>query len=65
MWEENYVWLFFYFNFERSYNVLKSKSRCIFLNKNINFSKNKMKLKIENPTLCFSSYKNRKLKIKL
>ena len=59
------MWLFLCFDFERSYNVLKSKIRCIFLNKNINFNKNKMELKIENPTLCFSSYKNRKLKIKL
>ena len=34
------VWLFYYFNFERSYDVLKSKSPCILLNKNINFNKN-------------------------
>ena len=31
------MWLFYYFNFEKNYGVLKSKSRCIFLNKNINF----------------------------
>ena len=31
------MWLFFYFNFERNYDVLKSKSKCpcIFLNTNI------------------------------
>ena len=33
------VWLFYYFNFERNYDVLKSKSPCILLNKNINFNK--------------------------
>ena len=31
--QQNYVWLFFYFNFERNYDVLKSKSPCILLNK--------------------------------
>ena len=31
--------LFFYFSFERNYDVLKSKSPCILLNKNINFNK--------------------------
>ena len=25
-WEQNYVWLLYYFNFERNYDVLKSKS---------------------------------------
>ena len=28
------------FNIERSYDVLKSKSSCVLLNKNINFNKN-------------------------
>ena len=31
--EQNYGWLFYYFYFERNYDVLKSKSRCILLNK--------------------------------
>ena len=26
VWEQNCVWLFYYFNFERNYDVLKSKS---------------------------------------
>ena len=45
---------------------------CIFLNKNMNFNKNGIETKMENPTqvletrnLCFSSYKNYKLKVKL
>ena len=32
------VWLFYYFNFERNYDVLKSKILCILLNKNINLN---------------------------
>ena len=43
------VWLFYYFNFERNYNVLKPNS-CILLNKNVNFNKKKTELKIRNPT---------------
>ena len=61
------MWLFYYFNFERNYDAFKSKSPCMLLNKNVNFNKNETESKIENPrgTLCFSSYKNRKLKVKL
>ena len=66
------MWLFYYFNFERNYDVLKSKSPCILLNKNINFNKQQRNRKwkiphtvLERRTLCFSSYKNCKLKIKL
>ena len=40
------MWLLYYRNFERSYDVLKSKSSCILLNKNINFNKNGMELEI-------------------
>ena len=47
------MWLFYYFNFERNYDVLKSKSPCILLNKNINFNKNETESKIENPTHSF------------
>ena len=59
----------YYFNFERSHDVLKSKSACILLNKNIKTKRNR-KIKIshtvlERRTLSFSSYKNRKLKVKL
>ena len=44
---------------------------CFLLNKDINFNKIETESKMENPTilerqsLCFSSYKNRKLKLKL
>ena len=53
MWEQNCVWLIYYFNFERNYDVLKSKNPCIFLNKNINFSKNEKESKMENPAQNF------------
>ena len=65
--------VFLYLNFKRKYDVLKSKSSCVLLKKNINFNKNKTKSKMENPThtvlerrtMCFSSYQNCKLKVKL
>ena len=67
VWGEKCVWLFCYFNFKRNYDVLKSKSLCILLNKNISFNKNQTKQKMENPThssseanLVPSSYKNHK-----
>ena len=44
------VLLFYYFNFERNYGVLETKSPYIFLNKNINFIKNETESKIENPS---------------
>ena len=44
---------FYYFNFERNYVVLKSKSPCIFLSKNINFNENETESKMENPTHSF------------
>ena len=38
-----------YFDLESfDYEVLKSKSLCILLNKNINFDKNQTKLRMEN-----------------
>ena len=51
----------------------KSKRPCILLNKNINFNKNETESKIKNPAhtvlkrraSCFSSCKNRTLKVKL
>ena len=33
------MWLFYYFSFERNDDMLKSKSLCILLNKNVNFHK--------------------------
>ena len=70
VWEQNCEWLFYYSNFERNYDALKSKTPCILLNKNINFNKNGTESEIphtvlERQTLCFSSYKSRKVKIKL
>ena len=56
VWEQNYMWLLYYlyyFYFERNNDVLKSKIVCFLLNKNINFSKNKTELKMENPTHNF------------
>ena len=61
--EQNCVWLFYYFNFESSYDVLKSKSPCILLNKNINFHKNEAESKIENPHTLLE--RRTKLKVKL
>ena len=56
------MWLFYYFDFDRKYEVLKLKS----------LFKNEMEPKIENTThlfrerrtFCFSSHKNRELKVK-
>ena len=42
-----------YFNFERNYEVLKSKSPSILLNKNINLNKSEMESKMENPRQSF------------
>ena len=63
---------FLLFNYERNYDILKSKSSCFLVNKNINSNKNEMESKMENPThtfteinLYFSSCKNRELKVKL
>ena len=53
VWEQNCVWLLYYFSFERNYDVLKSESPCILLNKNQNFNKNETEPKIENPTHSF------------
>ena len=40
------MWLFYYFYFERNYDVLKSKSPCFSLNKNIiKFNKNETESK--------------------
>ena len=62
------MWLFCYFHFERNYDVLKSKSPCTLFYKKK--TKQNVKWKIpytvsERRTLCFSSCKNQKLKVKL
>ena len=51
--EPNCVWLFHHFNFKRNYDLLRSKSPFIVLNKNINFYKNKTESKMGNPTHSF------------
>ena len=72
VWEQSYVWLLYYFCYERSYYVLKLKSPCILLNKNKKLTKTRWNRKWKTPqtvlerwNLIFSSYKNCKLKIKL
>ena len=57
---------------ERNYDVLKSKRLWFLLNKNINVNKNETEQKwiiphttLERQSWQFSSYKNRKLKVKL
>ena len=49
----NCVPLFYYFNFEQNYDILKSKSLSILLNKTINFNKNEGELKMGNPKYSF------------
>ena len=63
---------FLLFNFDRNYDVFKSKSSCIVLSKNITLIKMKRNRRrkiphpvIERQALCFNSYKNCKLKVKL
>ena len=41
------------FLFERNHDVLKSKSPCFLLNKNVKYNKDKEELKIENHTHSF------------
>ena len=47
VWEHSCVSLFYYFDFERNYDVLMSKNPCILLNKNMNFNLNAMESKME------------------
>ena len=48
---------FLFFDFERNYDVLKSKSRCNSLSKTINFNKNQRESKMENPKHSFRETK--------
>ena len=41
--------LFYYFNFEKNNDILKSKGPYFSFNKNINFKKNKTESKVESP----------------
>ena len=47
------MWLFYYFNFQRNHDVLKSKSPFIFLNKHINFNKSETESEMEKLKHCF------------
>ena len=44
---------FLFFDFERNYDVLKSKCPCILMNSNINFHKNEMESELQKPTNSF------------
>ena len=54
--------LFYYFNFERNFEVLELKSPYILLNKNINFNRNETESKMENPA---HSFRGKKLVLQL
>ena len=41
------MWFSIILYFERNYDLLQSKTPCIFLNKNINFNKNETESKME------------------
>ena len=47
------MWPFYYFNFERNYDILKPKSPYFLSNTNINFHKNDQQSDMENPTHKF------------
>ena len=47
------MWLFYNFDFERNHDVLKSKSPCFLLYKNIKFNKKETESKMENSTHTF------------
>ena len=51
------MWPFYYFDFEKSYDVFKSKSPCILLKKNIHCNKNETQFgfrKNHNTQYCFT-----------
>ena len=50
VWQQNCARFFDDFKFERSYDVLKSKSPCILFSKNISLNKNEAESKFENLT---------------
>ena len=47
------MWLFYYLNCEKNYEILNSKSPCTLLNKIMNFNKNGTDSKMENPKHSF------------
>ena len=54
--EQNCVWFFYYFDFERNYDLLKSKSLRILLKKSINFKKTKQDGKHFKDEPCASAH---------
>ena len=67
--EQNRVWLFYCFNFDRNYDVLKWNTRWTKIQFLIKIKRNeKWKLPhtpLERRSLCFGSYKIHELKVKL
>ena len=49
---QNCVWLLNYLNFESNYNIFKSKSQCILLNKNINCKNETESAWMKHETAC-------------
>ena len=47
------MWLFYYFNFERNYDVLKPKSPCFLLKQKYRLVKDETESKMKNPTHSF------------
>ena len=54
------MWPFYYFNFERNYDVLKAKNPCISLKKKLNSNNNETESKMEN----FSTFREMNLVVK-
>ena len=48
-WSKTVGGFFYYFDFERNYDVLKSNSPCFLLNRNININENETESKMKNP----------------
>ena len=57
------MWLFYYFDFKRNYDVLKLNDPCILLNKEIRFNKNETESKLEKPQ-SFKETKESQIKSK-
>ena len=53
------MWFFFYFNFEKNYDVLKSMTPCLLLNKKLSFNKNENQSEMQTFQIderCASAY---------
>ena len=47
------MWLFYHFDFERSYDILKPKRPCFLLYKKLSFNKNETETEMETSTHAF------------